>query len=385
MFPFLLFRCKKGSSSASRFSVDWLLTVLALVVWVTISSLALAQTREDGQTKSPNFTNHAGDEQARFSAERNDYWRPGRYADAAFTYSKNHDHFLGHHLSAQRKNSVRQGIGDKAGRTAQALGKRITADPWGTAEDLGKGTWNVAKSLGRSTWNAVRHPIESAQSFGQEVLTLGTTAAVNSASGMKSAWAAYRGEENALNALYGQNMGPALMGLGGIQGTLTAAQVIPAAKGAQLIGKGALYAGRKAGEKVLLQLGRKEGMQGVRASGKVAEITLGRGVAKRVTVSKSLFPESAKHIEGAVSAGKPNTLTINRSGAAANRRNSLRGVETKPGLDRDEFPPAMFQEGGKGASVRYIDPTDNRGAGACIGAQCRGLSNGTRVRIDVVD
>lgn len=286
MFPFLLFRCKKGSSSASRFSVDWLLTVLALVVWVTISSLALAQTREDGQTKSPNFTNHAGDEQARFSAERNDYWRPGRYADAAFTYSKNHDHFLGHHLSAQRKNSVRQGIGDKAGRTAQALGKRITADPWGTAEDLGKGTWNVAKSLGRSTWNAVRHPIESAQSFGQEVLTLGTTAAVNSASGMKSAWAAYRGEENALNALYGQNMGPALMGLGGIQGTLTAAQVIPAAKGAQLIGKGALYAGRKAGEKVLLQLGRKEGMQGVRASGKVAEITLGRGVTNKAVIGK---------------------------------------------------------------------------------------------------
>ncbi len=108
-------------------------------------------------------------------------------------------------------------------------------------------------------------------------------------------------------------------------------------------------------------------------------------VPKSVTVSKSRFPESAKHIEDAVSAGKPNNLTINRSGAAANRRDSLRGVETKPGLDRDEFPPAMFQEGGKGASVRHINPSDNRGAGACIGAQCRGLSDGTRVRIDVVD
>jgi hypothetical protein len=31
--------------------------------------------------------------------------------------------------------------------------------------------------------------------------------------------------------------------------------------------------------------------------------------------------------------------------------------------DRDEYPPAMFNEGG-GASVRKINPSDNRGAGA---------------------
>lgn len=108
-------------------------------------------------------------------------------------------------------------------------------------------------------------------------------------------------------------------------------------------------------------------------------------VTKSVTVSKGRFPQSAKHIEDAVASGKPNTLTINRAGATANRRDSLRGVKTKPGLDRDEFPPAVFQEGGKGASVRHINRGDNRGAGACIGAQCRGLSDGTRVRIDVVD
>ncbi len=108
-------------------------------------------------------------------------------------------------------------------------------------------------------------------------------------------------------------------------------------------------------------------------------------VAKSVTVSRGRFPQSAKHIQDAVASGKPNTLTINRAGATANRKDSLRGVNTKPGLDRDEFPPAMFKEGGKGASVRHINRGDNRGAGACIGAQCRGLSNGTRVRIDVVD
>ncbi len=29
---------------------------------------------------------------------------------------------------------------------------------------------------------------------------------------------------------------------------------------------------------------------------------------------------------------------------------------SKAGYDRDEYPPAMFKEGGKGASVRYISP-----------------------------
>ena len=34
----------------------------------------------------------------------------------------------------------------------------------------------------------------------------------------------------------------------------------------------------------------------------------------------------------------------------------------RSGYDRDEYPPAMSEEGGYGASVRYIDPADNRGA-----------------------
>ncbi|MGC3932149.1 NucA/NucB deoxyribonuclease domain-containing protein [Pseudomonas atacamensis] len=38
----------------------------------------------------------------------------------------------------------------------------------------------------------------------------------------------------------------------------------------------------------------------------------------------------------------------------------MRGIETKPGLDRDEYPPAMFQEGGQEASVRHITAGDNR-------------------------
>lgn len=109
------------------------------------------------------------------------------------------------------------------------------------------------------------------------------------------------------------------------------------------------------------------------------------GTEKVVTISKDRYPESAQHIEDAIGAGKPDTLTIDRDNAATRRRDSLRGIETKPGLDRDEYPPAMFQEGGQGASVRHITAGDNRGAGACIGAQCRELPNGTKVRIEVID
>jgi hypothetical protein len=104
---------------------------------------------------------------------------------------------------------------------------------------------------------------------------------------------------------------------------------------------------------------------------------------KTVVVSETKYPESAAHIRQAQAEGKPATLTVDRSGAAANRRASLGGVERRKGLDRDEYPPAMFQEGGKGASVKYVTPADNRGAGACIGAQCRGLPNGSKVEIKV--
>ena len=100
-----------------------------------------------------------------------------------------------------------------------------------------------------------------------------------------------------------------------------------------------------------------------------------------INISRSRYPESAAHIEDAQAAGQPTTLTIDRAGAAARRREALSGTPARSGLDRDEYPPAMFREGGKGASVRHIDPSDNRGAGACIGAACRGLPNGSTVTI----
>jgi RHS repeat-associated protein len=105
--------------------------------------------------------------------------------------------------------------------------------------------------------------------------------------------------------------------------------------------------------------------------------------ACEVSVSKSKYPESAQHIEDAQAAGQPAQLTIDRGGARARRAESMRGNARVSGMDRDEYPPAMFEEGGTGSSVRPIGQSDNRGAGSSIGHQCRGLPNGTVVTVTV--
>lgn len=100
-----------------------------------------------------------------------------------------------------------------------------------------------------------------------------------------------------------------------------------------------------------------------------------------IIVDKTKYPESAKHIEDAQQAGHATILTIDRSGAAQRRKKSLKNTPPVKGADRDEYPPAMFKEGGNGAFVRPFPPSDNRGAGACIGAQCRGLPDCSTVII----
>jgi RHS repeat-associated protein len=108
-------------------------------------------------------------------------------------------------------------------------------------------------------------------------------------------------------------------------------------------------------------------------------------VAKEIELSRKLHGEAAQHADDAIKAGKPDVLTIERPGAPANRQAATGSFDRVPGKQLDEYPPAMFKEGGAGASVRPINPRDNMSAGACIGNACRGLPDGTRVRIKVVD
>ncbi|WP_281356730.1 putative T7SS-secreted protein [Amycolatopsis anabasis] len=116
-----------------------------------------------------------------------------------------------------------------------------------------------------------------------------------------------------------------------------------------------------------------------------------------VVINEDKYPESADHIleaqngeiwRGDTSApgqAKPAEVTIDRPGADINRRESLNGIPTRGGdyLDRDEYPPAVFREGGEGASVKYIDRGDNRGSGSSMMHQMKGLENGTPVHISV--
>ncbi|MGW6917976.1 NucA/NucB deoxyribonuclease domain-containing protein [Kitasatospora sp. NPDC054939] len=113
-------------------------------------------------------------------------------------------------------------------------------------------------------------------------------------------------------------------------------------------------------------------------------------------VDSRKYPESAQHIAeaqagtvwrgGTSSPGspKPSVMTIDRGGAKQNRKDSLRGIPTKRGQQRDEYPPAMFSEGGTGASVKYIDGSDNGGSGSTMGNALGALPDGTKVRIKVV-
>ncbi len=91
------------------------------------------------------------------------------------------------------------------------------------------------------------------------------------------------------------------------------------------------------------------------------------------------YPETASHIKNAIKRGKPPVCTIDRDGADENRGQSLAGIPTKEGYDRDEFPMAMCAEGGTGADVAYVKSADNRGAGSWIGNFLHSYPNGKRI------
>lgn len=85
-----------------------------------------------------------------------------------------------------------------------------------------------------------------------------------------------------------------------------------------------------------------------------------------------------RHVFDARRNGQPRVLHIFREEGPANRRESLRGIPTRPGFDRDEYPPAMTDEGGKGASARYIGSGENRSAGGVMKGQLRPYCNEQR-------
>ncbi|MGE8207509.1 NucA/NucB deoxyribonuclease domain-containing protein [Heyndrickxia sp. NPDC080065] len=95
------------------------------------------------------------------------------------------------------------------------------------------------------------------------------------------------------------------------------------------------------------------------------------------------YPETARHIKNAIKAGESKYCTIDRKHADENREKSLKNVPTKKGYDRDEYPMAMCEEGGSGADIEYISPSDNRGAGSWVSHQLSNYPDGTVVLFEV--
>jgi len=84
------------------------------------------------------------------------------------------------------------------------------------------------------------------------------------------------------------------------------------------------------------------------------------------------------HAFDARRAGHPRVLHIRREKVWVNRRKALKNIPKKKGYDRNAYPPARTDEGGEGASVRYIRRRENRSAAALMGRQlapyCAGQS-----------
>lgn len=99
------------------------------------------------------------------------------------------------------------------------------------------------------------------------------------------------------------------------------------------------------------------------------------GLSRMVCISAKRFGAAADHVADAQRGGAPRILRIDRPGAAGRRSSALRGMPTRAGFDRDEYPFALSSRR-SGLSVRYIDPASNRALGAYLGEQTRSLPDG---------
>ena len=102
---------------------------------------------------------------------------------------------------------------------------------------------------------------------------------------------------------------------------------------------------------------------------------------RSVVVSLTKYPNIADHVRDAIAAGQPVILHIDRKHADEHRAESTDDLPTRPGYDRDEYPPAMSREGGESADVRHVKSRENRAAGASMGGQLRGYCNGQAFRL----
>jgi len=118
------------------------------------------------------------------------------------------------------------------------------------------------------------------------------------------------------------------------------------------------------------------------------------GRVQPIGFSLTRFATIRAHYLRAVAAGWPRVLVVNRKGADARRDRLLdeSGLATMPGLDRDEYPPAVGRGRGSKAlrrginpvgwmaSVEYVPSDENRSHGSTLGAKLRRFCDGQKFR-----
>lgn len=112
-----------------------------------------------------------------------------------------------------------------------------------------------------------------------------------------------------------------------------------------------------------------------------------KGHVAVIDMPRARYPHIVRHIEDSWKAGYPVVLRVHRAGASERRARLLATWQrTHPQpkgdhLDLDEAPAAALRLSWR-ADVRPIGEHENRGAGAKLGAELRGLRDGTCVRYD---
>jgi Deoxyribonuclease NucA/NucB len=98
-----------------------------------------------------------------------------------------------------------------------------------------------------------------------------------------------------------------------------------------------------------------------------------------ISFSATKYPNVRRHFRAAVARGWPRTLVLNRDGADERRERLLESRATRPGMDRDEYPPAVGRDDWR-ADVAYVPSAENRSHGATLGLKLRRFCDGTRFR-----
>ena len=98
-----------------------------------------------------------------------------------------------------------------------------------------------------------------------------------------------------------------------------------------------------------------------------------------ISFSGTKYPHIRRHMVRAVRMGWPRELVLKRKGADDRRDQALAGIPTKPGYDRDEYPPAVGRSR-SATNVELVPSSENRSHGAALGVKLRRFCDGVRFR-----